>query len=76
MDLASPKVWGDEKRFVDLTMAQNRNVIDLEMGLPAYAKGQNAPRMDLVGSNTPAISGGSYFGRQNSLMMVVHALGV
>jgi hypothetical protein len=42
---------GDEKRFVDLVVAHNSNVIDLEMGLPAYssAPGKNhAPRMDLV----------------------------
>jgi hypothetical protein len=40
-----------EKRFVDLVVAHNPNVIDLEMGLPAYSKipGENrAPRMDLV----------------------------
>jgi hypothetical protein len=45
----SQRYTGHEKRFVDLIMALNRNVIDLEMGLPAYAKGENAPRMDLVG---------------------------
>jgi hypothetical protein len=42
---------GDEKRFVDLVVAHNSNVIDLEMGLPAYSKapGKNsAPRVDLV----------------------------
>ena len=42
---------GDEKRFVDLVVAHNPNVIDLEMGLPAYSKdpGKNrAPRVDLV----------------------------
>jgi hypothetical protein len=42
---------GDEKRFVDLVVAHNPDVIDLEMGLPAYSKipGENrAPRMDLV----------------------------
>jgi hypothetical protein len=42
---------GHEKRFVDLIVAHNPNVIDLEMGLPAYSKaaGKNrAPRMDLV----------------------------
>lgn len=41
---------GKEKRFVDLVVAQNPNIIDLEMGLPAYSNGkQSAPRMDLVG---------------------------
>jgi hypothetical protein len=40
-----------EKRCVDLVVAHNPNVIDLEMGLPAYSKdpGKNrAPRVDLV----------------------------
>ena len=40
---------GHEKGFVDLLVAHNPNVIDLEMGLPAYAPAKNrAPRMDLV----------------------------
>ena len=42
---------GREKHFVDLLVAHNPNVIDLEMGLPAYSTvpGENhAPRMDLV----------------------------
>ncbi len=42
---------GDEKPFVDLVVAQNPNVIDLEMGLPAYSASlteRRAPRMDLV----------------------------
>jgi hypothetical protein len=40
---------GPEKRFVDLIVAHNPNVIDLEMGLPAYSKEENlATRMDLV----------------------------
>jgi hypothetical protein len=38
-----------EKRFVDLVVAHNPNVIDLEMGLPAYIpEERRAPRMDLV----------------------------
>jgi len=42
---------GKEKRFVDLVVARNCNIIDLEMALPAYShdpKQRNAPRMDLV----------------------------
>jgi hypothetical protein len=42
---------GAEKRFVDLIVGHNRNVIDLEVGLPAYSKipeERRAPRMDLV----------------------------
>lgn len=37
-----------EKRFIDLVVARNPNVIDLEMGLPAYSEIRHAPRMDLV----------------------------
>jgi len=47
----SAKHSGDEKKFVDRVVARNPEVIDLEMGLPAYApSGQKrvAPRMDLV----------------------------
>jgi hypothetical protein len=43
---------GDEKCFVDLVVAQNPNVIDVEMALPAYSnipEERRAPRMDLVG---------------------------
>ncbi|MGD0446048.1 MAG: hypothetical protein ABSA39_19105 [Edaphobacter sp.] len=40
---------GPEKRFVDLVVAHNPDVIDLEMGLPAYIpEERRAPRMDLV----------------------------
>jgi hypothetical protein len=42
---------GDEKRFVDLVVARNPDVIDLEIALPAYSldpKERKAPRMDLV----------------------------
>jgi hypothetical protein len=42
---------GAEKRFVDLVVGRNCNVIDLEVGLPAYSKipeERRAPRMDLV----------------------------
>ncbi|MDQ6868274.1 MAG: hypothetical protein M3178_07680 [Pseudomonadota bacterium] len=39
---------GDEKRFVDLVVARNPNIIDLEMALPAYSKKPTATRMDLV----------------------------
>ena len=40
-----------EKRFVDLIVAHNSDVIDLEMGLPAISEQpgkKRAPRMDLV----------------------------
>ena len=39
---------GHEKRFVDLVVAHNSNVIDLEMGLPAYSEQRHAPRIDLL----------------------------
>ena len=42
---------GPEKRFVDLVVTLNPDVIDLEMGLPAYSmipKERRAPRIDLV----------------------------
>lgn len=42
---------GDEKRFVDLVVAHNLNIVDLEVGLPAYSEipeERRAPRMDLV----------------------------
>jgi hypothetical protein len=42
---------GHEKRFVDLVVAHNSDVIDLEMGLPAISElpgKKRAPRMDLV----------------------------
>jgi hypothetical protein len=42
---------GKEKRFVDLIVARNADIIDLEMALPAYSldpKERRAPRMDLV----------------------------
>jgi hypothetical protein len=39
---------GPEKKFVDCVLAHNANAIDLEMGLPAVANGDTAPRMDLV----------------------------
>ena len=42
---------GDEKRFVDLVVARNPDVIDLEMGLPAYSMSpdeRRAVKMDLV----------------------------
>lgn len=45
---ANPHI-GTEKRFVDLIVAHNSDVIDLEMGLPAYISEEpRAPRMDLV----------------------------
>ena len=37
-----------EKTFVDDLVARNPSILDLEMGLPAYRKGQSAPRMDIV----------------------------
>jgi hypothetical protein len=40
---------GAEKRFVDLVVGRNPNIIDFEMGLPAYSEVRTAPRMDLVG---------------------------
>lgn len=39
---------GTEKRLVDALVAENDNVIDLEMGLPAWGRIKTAPRMDLV----------------------------
>ena len=42
---------GPEKRFVDLVVGNNPNVIDLEMAVPAFKDRQGlrrAPRMDLV----------------------------
>ncbi|MHB1379890.1 MAG: hypothetical protein ACYCX0_09750 [Desulfurivibrionaceae bacterium] len=39
---------GPEKVFVDQLVAANPNVIDLEMGLPAWGDQKTAPRMDLV----------------------------
>lgn len=39
---------GKEKRFVDLVVARNSDIVDLEMALPAYSEVRNAPRMDLV----------------------------
>jgi hypothetical protein len=42
---------GQEKRFVDLIVARNADVIDLEMGIPAYSKDPKercAPRIDLL----------------------------
>jgi hypothetical protein len=45
------KYVGEEKRFVDLIVARNPNVIEVEMALPAYSnipEERRAPRMDLV----------------------------
>ncbi len=39
---------GPEKRFVDLIVSHNHDVIDLEMGLPAYSAQRRAPRIDLL----------------------------
>lgn len=39
---------GTEKQLVDALVAQNPNVIDLEMGQPAWGPIRTAPRMDLV----------------------------
>lgn len=39
---------GVEKNFVDELVAANPNVIDLEMGLPAWKVPKTAPRIDLV----------------------------
>ena len=40
---------GDEKAFVDELVAANPNIIDLEMGLPAWKREKRvAPRIDLV----------------------------
>jgi hypothetical protein len=39
---------GQEKRFVDLVVAHNHDVIDLEMGLPSYSEERRAPRIDLL----------------------------
>jgi hypothetical protein len=40
---------GAEKRFVDLVVGRNPNIVNFEMGLPAYSEARTAPRMDLVG---------------------------
>jgi hypothetical protein len=42
------KYAGDEKSIVDELVAQNDNVVDLEMALPARAGSKSAVRMDLV----------------------------
>lgn len=39
---------GTEKQLVDALVTENANVIDLEMGLPAWGPIRTAPRMDLV----------------------------
>jgi hypothetical protein len=39
---------GLEKQLVDALTAENDNVVDLEMGLPAWGAKTAAPRMDLV----------------------------
>jgi hypothetical protein len=39
---------GIEKDFVDKVVAENPNIIDLEMGLPAWGEQKTAPRMDIV----------------------------
>lgn len=39
---------GREKELVDVLVAKNDNVIDLEMALPAWGAIKTAPRMDLV----------------------------
>lgn len=39
---------GVEKKFVDKVVAENPNIIDLEMGLPAWREQKTAPRMDIV----------------------------
>lgn len=58
----SKKYHGREKTFVDLVVAANETVIDLEMGLPAYGytnpeTGKKvAPRIDLVALE--AVEGG------------------
>lgn len=46
--LIDDKYAGDEKKFVDQLVAANPDVIDLEMGLPAWGTQKSAPRMDLV----------------------------
>jgi hypothetical protein len=52
MDLESKQLRRPRKGFIDQVVAPNPDIIDLEMGLPAYSeipKEQHAPRMDLVG---------------------------
>ncbi len=39
---------GEEKSFLDMIVARNPGVIDLEMGLPAFGPERVAPRMDIV----------------------------
>lgn len=48
---------GPEKVFVDQLVAANPNVIDLEMGLPAWGDQKTAPRMDLVAIETSSTKG-------------------
>lgn len=49
--LKAEEYASEEKRFVNTLVSRNPNVIDLEMGLPAYSdvgEERRAPRMDLV----------------------------
>jgi hypothetical protein len=51
IDNVNGRYLGDEKMFVDLVVARNHDIIDLEMALPAYLtdpKERVSPRMDLV----------------------------
>lgn len=65
-----------EERFVDLVVAHNSDVIDLEMGLPAYSKipeERRAPRIDRWRLNLAKAVGESSCGKRNASAMGVHA---
>ncbi len=48
IEVIDKRYAGIEKTFVDDVVAANPNIIDLEMGLPAWKSPKNAPRIDLV----------------------------
>lgn len=52
---ASETYSGEEKKAVDKIVAVNPDVIDLEMGLPAWAGQDSATRMDLVAIERRAV---------------------
>jgi len=52
---------GIEKNFVDKVVAANQNIIDLEMGLPAWDDQKTATRMDIVEIEKAAEGGNIVF---------------
>lgn len=46
--VGKPGYAGKEKRFVDQLVTENPDIIDLEMGLPAWGERTTASRMDIV----------------------------